>query len=298
MSRRLATCDHIYGTPAAMQTVRHFVSSLPERHKARIRRFIPPRVRLIRTGHGTLRNDAEASQIARFARSGSTAIDGGAHIGGFTWVLAQAVGPTGFVIAVEPQPALVALVRKGVEALKLPVTLRQCALGSSEGSGTLHIPIVKGHPFLGFASLRRPNVSDNPYQADSPLGDATGTDPGYESETLVEVPIRTLDAIAAEAPSSVTFVKLDLEGTELDALRGAETLLSEQRPVLLLEIDVRRSNGPIADTHAFLREQGYRAVVVRDDALQPVDEGDDLGQLPINVFFLPKEHTFLTDGKA
>jgi hypothetical protein len=69
----------------------------------------------------------------------------------------------------------------------------------------------------------------------------------------------TLDGYAAEfqAPG---FVKIDVEGGELDVLRGARRVLVDQRPSLIVEThsaELERLCG------RFLVEHGYRPLVVK-----------------------------------
>ncbi|SME91517.1 methyltransferase, FkbM family [Tistlia consotensis] len=123
------------------------------------------------------------------------------------------------------------------------------------------------------------------FQSD-PVTGATG---GLEAEGLVPfvtlhygmavpvIEVETLrldDLLDGRQPPDL--VKLDIEGGELPALRGAPRLLSEVRPVLLLEVSARRD-----ETVALLRAAGYRLYDAR--TLQP-DRGEAW-----NLLALPSE---------
>ena len=61
-----------------------------------------------------------------------------------------------------------------------------------------------------------------------------------------------LDDYLAEHPTEVAFVKVDAEGFDLQVLKGAESLLLEQRPTLMV-----KTWGP-PDVREWLEERGYR----------------------------------------
>ncbi len=48
----------------------------------------------------------------------------------------------------------------------------------------------------------------------------------------VEIPVTTLDNILKNRP--VTFIKMDIEGGEIDALNGSRNIINEQKPVLAI----------------------------------------------------------------
>ena len=72
---------------------------------------------------------------------------------------------------------------------------------------------------------------------------------------------------------SVTFIKLDVEGHELPALRGAEQTIRRDRPVLLVELEARIQ--PVAPVLDLLGGWGYRPYVLPDRSWRPL-EGFDL----------------------
>jgi FkbM family methyltransferase len=73
--------------------------------------------------------------------------------------------------------------------------------------------------------------------------------------------VTTLDAYAARTGTSPTLLKIDVDGAELDVLRGAARILREARPIVFLEIhhDLLEKDGVApADVVAALVDAGYR----------------------------------------
>jgi Methyltransferase FkbM domain len=86
--------------------------------------------------------------------------------------------------------------------------------------------------------------------------DRSGMAPSAVPERVIEVPVRTLDGILEEAsaPAGFDFLSIDVEGHELDVLRGFD--LARWRPRLILLED------HVADLskHRYLQARGYRIV--------------------------------------
>ncbi len=80
--------------------------------------------------------------------------------------------------------------------------------------------------------------------------------PGSQPETVIEVPVRTLDDILAEAtaPQPIDFLSIDVEGHEIEVLRGFNFNCWRPR-LILLEDHV----GDLS-THRFVKAAGYRLV--------------------------------------
>ncbi|MDA4122806.1 MAG: FkbM family methyltransferase [Thaumarchaeota archaeon] len=169
---------------------------------------------------------------------GDVVLDVGAHIGSFTLKAAKEVGPEGRVVSFEPSSENFKLLTLNVNSNDYKnAKLFNVAVGSGPGTAKLHLGNRKG--------------------TNSLLSDA-----GAENVGIEEVPIRTLDSVADELKlSKVSFVKIDVEGFELEVLKGARNVLSSSHPSLAMEThDFGPSEEEIGN---YLRTFGYVVKSVR-----------------------------------
>lgn len=158
--------------------------------------------------------------VARLLEPGDAFIDGGANCGFYSCLAAGRVGPSGVVIALEPDVRLHAQLATQ-ERLNAPgLSVRHQALSDAEGTAEFHLPpgeIPDGWG-LGIASLEP-----------------------HDGWITHVVQTTTLDVIAGGVGRPVALAKLDLEGHEGQALRGArEALGSGQLESLLVEVNDTR----------------------------------------------------------
>lgn len=154
--------------------------------------------------------------LQQFLKEGDCCMDVGANLGYFTSIMAHLVGNTGEVIAFEPLPNNIRVLEENVALEGLNnVKIEPKAVGDSNATAPL---LVQGDTdFTGTASI------------------AEVYNWGGE-RTTVPVQVVTLDRYVAGLRKSPSLLKMDVEGAELHALRGAEALLSSIRPILLIEI--------------------------------------------------------------
>lgn len=163
----------------------------------------------------------ERAFVSKFLLPGMAVVDVGANAGLYTVIAAKRVGPSGCVIAFEPSPRELRQLRTHLRLNRCAnVAIEEVALGEAGGRGDLLI--VEGHE-TGCNSFHLAG------------GDAAGTRP-------LSVAIRTLDDYYRQGRfSRVDFIKMDIEGAELSALRGATDVFRDLQPVLLCEIVEERT---------------------------------------------------------
>jgi FkbM family methyltransferase len=208
----------------------------------------------------------------RILEDGDTAIDGGACVGRHTFPMAQAVAPSGSVLAFEPIPRFAWRLRAKL-LIRYPrfarvVHIRQSALAREAGSSEF---LVAEDP--AYSGLRR-RVYPRP---DMRL-------------TRRVVPVETLDRACASS-HRLRFIKLDLEGGEFDAILGGAQVIAKHRPALAFEYDRLQTPGFYGFDHAdlvrFFDQIHYRILDVRGVAFDRPAQWDDA---PVWYYFaLPRE---------
>ena len=163
---------------------------------------------------------APISILACVVRPGDICLDLGANKGYFTLTMARAVGPTGAVISVDPDPPIFRELRANCERNRFFwVKTFNCALGDTAGRCQFSLNLVIGN------SSRFPNKIAN-----------------RAVHSIINVEIRTVDSIVQEIGPPTTqhlsFVKLDVEGSEPLVLRGMRHTLSQSRPAIYLEVNL------------------------------------------------------------
>jgi len=217
--------------------------------------------------------DEEIAWLARLIPAGSgIAIDVGANIGIYSYYLARICR---CVEAFEPNPEC-AKVLEAYGARNIHV--HPIALSANRGAAMLSIPVVEGVQQTGLASLK-PSA--------------------FAESKSIPVQVQTLDDYSFD---HVRFVKVDVEGEELDVLAGAERTLRKHRPILLLELEERHQQLPIRTIFEAVAEMGYRCFFLFDGSLRPIRDFDPAhhqrgyweqaqrAKYVNNFFFLPLGH--------
>lgn len=183
----------------------------------------------------------------------------------------RAVNP-GAILSIEPNPAherdlrLAARLIKGFE-------YRMCAVGAEPGRATLYVPRYGRVELTGEASL---------------LPDDAARGFWVEAHTRAEDADLTLREVDVEVIAiddldiSPSYVKIDVEGAEMDALLGMERTITEHRPVLMIE----GSDTSYPLLRPWLAERGFEAYGYdpATDALFPK------GEIPtLNIFFVHED---------
>lgn len=199
--------------------------------------------RRIEAAYVTGRYDvAQVRTIARIARPGMVVWDIGTYLGFYAAVASRLVGPTGRVIAFEPDPENLARATHNARLNSLlNVEFIQAAIGEPVGSITLvKTPNTNSHIDGAFVGNDRADYS---------------TRAADRSEALTVRCMSLDEAYLDPAIPNPDFIKLDIEGAEQFALQHADRLSAEKGPVIMLEL-----HNPECDRAAwdFSLRTGYR----------------------------------------
>jgi FkbM family methyltransferase len=148
----------------------------------------------------------EPEQTAAFqqvVRPGSVVYDVGAHYGYYSLLASQLAGPSGRVIAFEPSPRNLSVLRRHIQLNHADnVTVLETAVSDHEGEAR--------------------------------FDDRAGSGVGHLSPTgPITVRLTTLDALGERFPAP-DVVTIDVEGAEEAVLAGGRSLLEHTRPAIFL----------------------------------------------------------------
>ena len=173
---------------------------------------------------------------------GDLVLDVGAFIGTVAIPLARAVAPGGEVVAFEAMPEHLRLLRANAARNDVALTIAPFLISSTAGPVTAR-------------------------SYDEHSSGSTWFEPAAPgSAGALDLPVTTLDAWYAEHGGGrpVALIKVDVEGMELDVLRGASALLAAHHPALHVEVasfQLSRYGGSLGELDRLLKSHGYRLYV-------------------------------------
>ena len=208
----------------------------------------------------TYRFDSERKEqllVRSLVKPGMTVLDVGAHVGKYTKLFSLIVGQEGRVFSFEPTPSSARKLAGRIEDDHLGnVTLIRKAVCDHDGIVTLHqFP----EEYSSWNGLGRPLMEDP--RDGSRLVPIIG-------ET--EVAATTLDEFCqSQGLARIDYLKLDVEGAEIHALRGATGLLGRQA-VSCLQFEVSRKmldglGARAREVFEFLSNHGYECHAIGED---------------------------------
>jgi len=150
----------------------------------------------------------EMSIFKQCLHLGDTIVDLGAHIGTYTLTASSLVGKNGHVFAFEPSPRNYALLSKNVSFNHLKnVSAINQAVTDQVGS-------------LNFY-LEAENTGDNRIYGDS------------HSQKTIKVKTVNLDSFFKKKSNQINLIKMDIQGAEPLALKGAAQLLKKNKDIII-----------------------------------------------------------------
>lgn len=174
---------------------------------------------------------------------GATAADIGGHFGFYSLLAAHLVGKTGSVITFEASPNVFKILQENTAAFPQIDAVHGAV---SNARGTL--------PFYDFPTYYSEYNTLSPEQFEQ--SDWFDKIPHQK----VEVPAIRLDDFFAEKFPQPDFIKIDVEGSELQVIQGAQRLLQEHHPIIAMEfLAAERVNAGHRQALELLQTLGYRA---------------------------------------
>ena len=225
-------------------------------------------------------DELELALLPALVDPARAALDVGANVGSYTAALIQLAR---HVIAIEPHPRMARILRAFPRE---QVSVHQVISSGTDGKAArLAVAVMDGR------------------EADTLAHVDDGSQAG--ETRLFEVQTATLDAITKASPTG--FVKVDVEGHEFAVLDGAARLLTEDRPIWLIESEARHSQGAPFTLFERMEAASYHGLFAHEGQMHEVATFDlsmqDYSKLEgyarrreadyvNNFIFVPREREF------
>lgn len=195
--------------------------------------------------------------LARLVKPGMVTVDVGANYGYYSLVMGNAAGPKGYVLAVEPNPEVAAVLIRTFELNGLNTMGRvECVAAGAVDVGHVDLFIPKGEPKNG-------TIVASGFKGDNGI--------------KVSVPGRTIDSLCAGL-SRVDVVKIDVEGAEVDVIAGMAQTIARFRPTIVLEFNAARYADPVGFLETFAGSYPPPRLIAFDGTAAKVSRDALLGE--------------------
>lgn len=218
---------------------------------------------------------------------GDFVIDAGANIGVYTYFFSSLVGERGRVVAIEPIPTTFQILTSNIRAHKLAnATAFNVALSDVEKTVSMVIPVGEH----GGENIYRARIEER--------SEREGRKFSVTAQPLDRL-IETLPApgVCIEIDTiKIDAIKIDVEGAELQCIRGALQTITRDHPALLIEVsdDPDDLNSDAFQLFSILSNLSYEPYGWDGNILKKRSKQDAF----IDYFFLMPQHVEMLRGKG
>ena len=235
--------------------------------------FLPESFLLKRRLERSIRNkdENEIELLERFIKPGTDSIDVGVYRGVYSFEMSKY---SKNVHSFEPNPIIFEYINKNLKKIINNIFLYNYALSNKNEVIDLKVPI------------RNDKYNRENFEEFYELGRATihqeNTFKRYEK---FQITSKKIDEFNFK--NNISFIKIDVEGHELEVIKGGEEIISKNKPILLVEIEERYSQNKVSDTINYINKLGYISHYYDNKILKKTSELNNLS-LFNNYIFLPK----------
>ena len=215
--------------------------------------------------------EKELALIEKFSDKSKDALDIGVYRGVYSYKLAQYFN---YVHSFEPNPLLFPYLNKNLKKIINNIELYNFALSNNNGETYLKLPIRS-------QSIFSKNIEEL-YQ----LG-AASIHPKNNFNKFKEVTVKKKKLDDFKINNKIGFIKIDVEGHEIEVIDGAKKTILENMPVLLVEIEERHTQSSVKNSIDYIEKFGYDCLFLKDRNLISIKNITDT-KSENNYFFIPK----------
>ncbi len=218
------------------------------------------------------RNDEqEINLVKKFIKSGTDSIDVGVYRGVYSYEMSKYSEK---VHSFEPNPIIFKYINKNLKKFIKNIHLYNFALSNQNKTINLKIPI------------RNSNSNKEIFEEYYEMGKATiHNENNFENYENFEIQTKKIDELNFD--NKISFIKIDVEGHELEVIEGEKNTIKRDKPVLLVEIEKQYTKKEVAESINFINSLGYKSYFFNKKDLKSTTELNNL-DLFNNFIFFPK----------
>ena len=217
-------------------------------------------------------DEPELFIINRLIEIGTDSIDVGVYRGVHSYEMSKY---SNHVHSFEPNPVIFKDLEKYLPQIIQNISLYNYALSEKSGKKVLKIPI------------RNSDTDKYNYEEYYKMGLATIHEKNnFENYDEFEINSKKLDEFNFE--KKVSFIKIDVEGHEIEVLEGSKELIKKFKPTLMIEIEERHSKRSLEESISYVCSLGYEVFCLKNKELVPfrnINNPKDFNNFIFKSFF-------------
>ncbi len=195
-------------------------------------------------------NEIEHSQLTQWIKKGDNVIDIGSNIGRYTFKIADIVGQNGHVYSIEPLPGSFFI----LSSLSF--------LGNFKNITLMNIVIGKGENIVNFEEdwTEPHRLSKNGEDKKITYLFNTNTESKItkqKNKFSIKRFQTSIDNL--KISEKINFIKIDVEGNELDVLEGSKEIIARDKPTILIEL---LNNEKATELNNYFENLGYKIKIL------------------------------------
>ena len=207
--------------------------------------FFPEPVLLKRRLERSIKNkdENEIDLLKRFIKPGTDSIDVGVYRGVYSYEMSKYSKK---VHSFEPNPLIFKYINKNLKKISNNIDLYNFALSNENKVSNLRIPI------------RNKKIDKENYEEHYLMGRATVHElNNFQDYEKFEITLKKIDDFNFD--NEISFMKIDVEGHEMEVIEGGKLFIKKNKPVLLVEIEERHSKKNIHHSIDYINGLGYNS---------------------------------------
>ena len=173
----------------------------------------------------------------------------------------------------EPNPVIFNELQKYLPKIINNINLYNYAISEKEEKKLLRIPI------------RDSNVDKSNYEEYYKMGLATIHEKNiFDNYDEFEIRCKKLDEFNFK--NKISFIKIDVEGHEIEVVNGSKELIKNFKPNLMIEIEEKHSKNDLNNSISYICSLGYRVFCLKNKELTPLENIENIKQFN-NFIFKP-----------